>query len=661
MSHRINDDEIELIEDIDEISTSPSKPVRSQKSATPQANYSPSVGAPLDNAPSANPSLSKLPPPEIPSASNQILSATGDSPFNGELSGEPTRIESPSSINPEPKAKVVVIGGNDRGKEFILGEGNHILGRAVNNAVVLADIAVSRRHTMIAKEGDHYVVQDLKSGNGTLVNSKKIDTRILQDGDQIELGNTLLRFVLPQEGHLPDAKTVVGQMPDAPLATLPDDGVLDDSFRTMNVEKLPDHPKGRPLDRRKKLLIFGGSAVVFLLLIMVVIKVFVLKPKEKPKKKNQIADVVRYIERGAHFLKKKKWEEARREYLKVYALDPSSKGAKVYAEQAAQEIQARDAMKEATLSIQKEEFASARNALTKVHAESVYQKDAVKLKQKCDDLEVSSLIKKAKELKDEDADGAIAKLKAAQKIAPTNEIIKTLLEEVKELKEKSETSTPKDRAEKTPHGKKSDRSITIRGSGAYKKALIAYRKKEWGNAQKEILSYAKKQKRRKKKKVLRVAKAMKIVGLNYARAMSIQSSNPGKALGYYKSAIKADAKIPGKPHQKTLKKLAFKVARIQANSAFIAGNYTSCYYAIKQAKYYGSLDSTLKGLLKKLDKKAMELFAKGYTKRSTAPKQAKAIWRNVLKMVPPSSPAYKKAKSWLSNKPQQNYGAQDED
>src|SRR5262249_28240183 len=77
--------------------------------------------------------------------------------------------------------------------------------------VILADIAVSRRHVVLRFDGGRVLMRDLQSGNGTLVNGKRVGQCTLRDGDQIELGNTLMRFVFPVPDQPADATQSVGE------------------------------------------------------------------------------------------------------------------------------------------------------------------------------------------------------------------------------------------------------------------------------------------------------------------------------------------------------------------------------------------------------------------------------------------------------------------
>ncbi len=607
---------------------------------------------------------------------------TGESEVTGEneLDAEPTRIESDMQgleEEAQERPRLVTIGGNDRGKEFPLENGDNGIGRGLDNVVVLADIAVSRKHTLICQEANQFVLRDLGSGNGTLINGERVHTHTLKDGDQIELGNTLLRFVLPQAA-LADAATVVGQVEGLlPASTAPDPNV---ALRTMDVQQLPAEAlppavKRGPLTRRQKLLIFGGGGVFFLLILMVGAKV-VLKKKPAPPNKSQVdprAEVAKHYDLGVKYFRMQKWAKARKHYLRVFAIAPGFEDAKTYAKRAAEEMKARDDIAEAKKAIAAKNFNSARDSLAKIPSGSHYAPTARTLKQRCDDEQLAKLLMSAKALKESgDLAGALVKIKEARRIAPTNLIVKKLHEEL----EGSTETTPTRVASKRPkthrgrrtgskprrhHGASSSGGRAIRVSGAgISKALAAYRRKEWGVAYSALTARASALRGRKSKKVKSLAKAVQQVGMNYGRGLKSQVSNPSAALRYYKIALKYDRKIPRAPHQAMLKKQLFKVAKISATTSFSNGNYPSTYRAIKTAKSLGGLDSTLKNLLKRLDKKAMALFTRGYTMRARSPKKARSIWQTVLRMVPPKSAAYQKAYSWLNNSTPR-YQDEDED
>jgi pSer/pThr/pTyr-binding forkhead associated (FHA) protein len=80
------------------------------------------------------------------------------------------------------------------GERFPLGEETLTIGRTPECTIVVGDPNVSRRHAEVRPSGDGFVIVDLGSTNGTKVNGVTITERRLEDGDELALGNTRLRF-----------------------------------------------------------------------------------------------------------------------------------------------------------------------------------------------------------------------------------------------------------------------------------------------------------------------------------------------------------------------------------------------------------------------------------------------------------------------------------
>lgn len=72
-----------------------------------------------------------------------------------------------------------------------------VIGRLSSSDVVLPDPNVSRRHAELRRDGDRWVLADLGSTNGTLVNGKLAGEHALKDGDRLTIGTSELRFKLP--------------------------------------------------------------------------------------------------------------------------------------------------------------------------------------------------------------------------------------------------------------------------------------------------------------------------------------------------------------------------------------------------------------------------------------------------------------------------------
>jgi hypothetical protein len=68
------------------------------------------------------------------------------------------------------------------------------VGRARANDIVLSDVAISSQHCRIRQEEGRFVVHDLRSTNGTFVNDRRVSRCVLEEGDTIKVGETLLQF-----------------------------------------------------------------------------------------------------------------------------------------------------------------------------------------------------------------------------------------------------------------------------------------------------------------------------------------------------------------------------------------------------------------------------------------------------------------------------------
>lgn len=69
------------------------------------------------------------------------------------------------------------------------------IGRRPTNDIYLSDPSVSRQHAEIVLEGGRAVVRDLGSHNGTFLNGERVEKAPLSNGDTIQIGGTLFRFV----------------------------------------------------------------------------------------------------------------------------------------------------------------------------------------------------------------------------------------------------------------------------------------------------------------------------------------------------------------------------------------------------------------------------------------------------------------------------------
>ncbi|WP_298869270.1 ATP-binding protein [uncultured Gimesia sp.] len=89
---------------------------------------------------------------------------------------------------------LLVIQGVDLGTRFKLGTDPAGVGRGVRNEVRILDTEASRQHALISFKNGSYIITDLNSSNGTLLNGKQIESTKLNNGDHIQIGRSLLLF-----------------------------------------------------------------------------------------------------------------------------------------------------------------------------------------------------------------------------------------------------------------------------------------------------------------------------------------------------------------------------------------------------------------------------------------------------------------------------------
>lgn len=82
-----------------------------------------------------------------------------------------------------------VVTGMPAGTAFPV-EGRVRVGRSRECEIFLVDPSVSRAHATLELEGDHLVVRDAGSTNGTFVNGERVQLRTLHPGDRVAFGKT---------------------------------------------------------------------------------------------------------------------------------------------------------------------------------------------------------------------------------------------------------------------------------------------------------------------------------------------------------------------------------------------------------------------------------------------------------------------------------------
>jgi pSer/pThr/pTyr-binding forkhead associated (FHA) protein len=103
---------------------------------------------------------------------------------------------------PAGTALLVVKRGPNAGSRFLLDADVTTAGRHPESDIFLDDVTVSRRHAEFVREGDHFLVRDVGSLNGTYLDRERIESAGLAGGDEVQIGKYRLVFLAgPRSGE----------------------------------------------------------------------------------------------------------------------------------------------------------------------------------------------------------------------------------------------------------------------------------------------------------------------------------------------------------------------------------------------------------------------------------------------------------------------------
>ena len=92
-------------------------------------------------------------------------------------------------------ALVVRSGGGRAGESFEAIGDTTVIGRSPECDVFLDDVTVSRRHAELVRANDVFTIRDLGSLNGTFVNRRRIESSVLEDDDEVQVGKYRMTFL----------------------------------------------------------------------------------------------------------------------------------------------------------------------------------------------------------------------------------------------------------------------------------------------------------------------------------------------------------------------------------------------------------------------------------------------------------------------------------
>lgn len=111
----------------------------------------------------------------------------------------------PDPARDETRA-IVITRGPGAGSRYRVVDAEVRIGRHPEAHVLLDDVTVSRRHALLTDVDGRVVLTDQASLNGTYVDGERVDSHILSDGDELQIGRFHLVFLegpsaVPDDTH----------------------------------------------------------------------------------------------------------------------------------------------------------------------------------------------------------------------------------------------------------------------------------------------------------------------------------------------------------------------------------------------------------------------------------------------------------------------------
>lgn len=644
----VDDETAETWEDMDETE---SAPVEAREPSLPEPPLDEStVGAGRDE------DRDDLNWSALPDDGERAMPDVGPTRVDGEPSapaGDKTLIfDDPEAVaEQEPELDVpllIIIQGEEEGREIELRRDELTLGRGPDNELVLPDIACSRRHAMIEHQGEDWVVIDLNSGNGTLVNGERIQRAVLRDGDEIEVGSTVFEFQLPGQEELVDAPAAqAGTVPPrestvtgtAPLAGAGGEGWW---------QRLIADPQ------RRRLMVIGGSAFGGLMVLLLLLKLLLPATPDGPTPEEQARQLElknhqafsAQMDKAKRLVLDKRWKDAKEAVLKARTYDPDNRLVEDYLETVKRELAASMALEQARVFIEEKSWETAVAALNRIPDDSEYMKEAERLKKEIDNRIVDDLLKQGMDLvREEKYSQAMIKFDEVYQRDPGNEEVAVYKEQCEEQLERAEREkrlAAARRSRRRRNRRRRRRQQRQRPkTGLTGQTLALYRNGEVGRA----IGKADASGTASQATLLRKFKSAYESGMRLAK----MPGRADKAIVALRKAKQLDNKISGGQghyHDK-LRKIMSKVYFVKGVDAHTRQRYPAAYKAFNMSLKYKADNDLAKGRLRELEKIAKKKYESAYVIKSTQAEKAIQELKTVMKIVPPNHIYYGKAQRLL--------------
>ena len=519
--------------------------------------------------------------------------------------------------------RLVVTAGPRKGAEHALVDALTTIGRGEGNVLVIPDISVSRQHSRVERQGERWVVCDQGSGNGTRVNGKSIERYPLQHGDEIEMGDTRVRFMEPGGVVVKGAK--------APKAA-------EEPEVTSN--KAPAASKGA---LKKRAPLYGAIVVALLILFAAGL---IRKKRQEQADAEAAAQgaesrefAQKRFQEGVELLKAGKWVEARDKLKIASELDAQDPEIARYLESAEAEAPRAQQLANARAALARRDYAGARGALAGVPDDSALSGGAHELAQQIKDA-VDAAVREAK-ARVESGDPAAAKdliepVLAAEPSRPDALAVREAIAGQKRAAsaERRREKPPAPAAQQAQQPAPDVQSV-----------LEAYLAGDIGAAIERAQAGS-------SPRAERMLEDLKTFDAAYKEGLAKkQAGRAADAVRALEQAASADRNIAGGKDGRLGREVrkALSALHTQLAAGLLGGDDTLPQAAahLRAAVQDDPANDAAQSQLRQISDKAKEIYLRGYVAKDDDAETARKAFKLVIATLPPSDETAQKAKHWL--------------
>jgi tetratricopeptide (TPR) repeat protein len=553
---------------------------------------------------------------------------------------------------PVTGTKLVVSAGPHAGLEFGLDDGEYVIGRSQDNPICIPDSSVSRKHVMVRNLGGGWVVTDLGSGNGTLLNGEPIsDEMPLTHGDVLTLGDTEVTF------NDTSNATVMMAMPSAPPArpargtssrATPELGAGNEAVEGGEAgvpRRPPPRPEGRVRSsrgrgavaapdpaaqkRKRRLLLLTVAVFVMLVGLLAVMKArqqeeaeIVAREQRAIQQRREQLDSL--FQDAKNLIREGKWADAKAKLLELQEQSPDYLQLPDYLSRVEKEIPNREALDAAKAALDKNELATASASLAKVAKDT-------------------QLFEQLRTLKASLGEKADKRVLEAQALLESKQ-----LELAKAITDDVLVALPDHRDAKVID-ERVERAIEIRDRPAppppppvaakpWDQAVERFRDGDLQGAMAIANACAGKHSQCKK-----LMGQLSDFGNLYKKLEDLDAKGLSRLLDL-------DERITNGRGSKLSRSAGTRAANIffkNASAAKASGQYGRAMENAQRALQADPNHAGANNIATEMRQKAKELFLYAYSLKDTNPEDAVPKFREVMAMTPSSDETHQKAKSWI--------------